>query len=474
MFNLSQRLIAGCILLAALSIGMSVWAARMFAKANPAFLPHATAVAIFVTIASILVAGLTIAAVLHPLKKIAREAHRIGQGDWLQRVDWNGQDSLGRIVAEFNRLALHLRDLRESEAGRRQMEYQLSDAVLQSIFEPIIVTDAKGHVLKLNQAANEVFGASSEDRDALTNTPGGDKILFAIRDAVQMQRAVAGEGEAAMLPMKIGSLQKSYRLRTTPMRDSEGRLLGAVTTLEDVTELQDIDRFKSRFIAIASSKLRTPLQRLRLSIYTLAQGFGGELLPLQRDLVTGANEEAENLTELMADLVDVAELDSGSRQLRIESIRPFTALENARSRASEEARKRGITIEVHAFHDLSPIRADRRALRSVLDNLMQNALRYTPTGGEIHLSADENKETVQFSVRDTGAGIAADRLPSLFGRFSVNSDSGTGLGLSLVHRLVESMEGQISVESRLGAGTTFRFVLPVAITTESRHPIEVG
>ena len=117
------------------------------------------------------------------------------------------------------------------------MEFQLSDAVLQSIFEPIIVTDAKGHILKLNQAAADVLGEAASDRLALTNTPGGDKILSAIRDAISMQKAVAAEGEAAMLPMRIGKQSRSYRLRTTPMRDSEGRLLGTVTTLEDVTTL---------------------------------------------------------------------------------------------------------------------------------------------------------------------------------------------------------------------------------------------
>ncbi len=110
---------------------------------------------------------------------------------------------------------------------------------------------------------------------ALANTPGGDKILSAIRDAVSMQKAVATEGEASMLPMRIGKQERSYRLRTTPMRDSEGRLLGAVTTLEDVTSLQDTDRFKTQFIAVASRKLRDPLLQLRRGLYALAQGFSG-------------------------------------------------------------------------------------------------------------------------------------------------------------------------------------------------------
>jgi signal transduction histidine kinase len=118
--------------------------------------------------------------------------------------------------------------------------------------------------------------------------------------------------------------------------------------------------------------------------------------------------------------------------------------------------------------------ADRRALRSILDNLLSNAVRYTPADGEILLAAEEIKEFVQFTVRDTGRGIEADRLGSIFDRFNAFSESGTSLGLALVRRLVESLGGQIAVESRLGNGTTFRFTIPVAVATEIRHPVEVG
>ena len=118
--------------------------------------------------------------------------------------------------------------------------------------------------------------------------------------------------------------------------------------------------------------------------------------------------------------------------------------------------------------------ADRRAVRSILDNLVANALRYTPADGEILLAAEELKEFVQFTVRDSGRGIEAERLSTIFDRFNPFSESGTGMGLALVRRLVESLGGQIAVESRLGHGTTFRFTLPVAVAEAIPHPVEVG
>jgi signal transduction histidine kinase len=425
-------------------------------------------------LAAVLVGAGTIYFVLRPIHRVARDAKKIAQGNMEHRVEWSSRDDFGLIAVELNRLAVRLRELRDSEAGRRQMEFQLSDAVLQSIFEPIIVTDGKGHVLKVNQAASELLGEGATDRMALNNTPGGEKILNAIRNAVSMQKAVAAEDEASMLPMRIGNQERSYRLRTTPMRDSEGRLLGTVTTLEDVTSLQDTDRFKTQFITVASRKLRDPLLQLRRSLYALSQGFGGELRGLQTELVVQASNESEKLDDIMGDLIEVAELDTGKRELKPERLHPLQALGEARDRCCDEAARKHIRVEMRAYADLSLVNADRRALRSILDNLLSNALRYTPAEGEILLAAEEVKEFVQFTVRDSGRGIEAERLSTIFDRFNPFSESGSGLGLALVRRLVESLGGQIAVESRLGHGTTFRFTIPVAAVESIRHPVEVG
>ncbi len=414
--------------------------------------------------------------VIVPLRHTARVARRIGQGDLHQRVEWRSKDDLGAIATELNRLAIRLRDLRETESGRRQLEFQLSDAVVRSIFEPVIVTDGKGQVLKLNQAATELLGSTSRDRMVLASTPGGDRILNAIRSAVSMQRASSGEeGEAALLPMRIGKAEHNYRLRTTPMRDNEGKLLGAVTLLEDVTEIAEVDRFKSRFLSVASQKLREPLRRLRLSLYALTQQHAGELRPLQMELSQSAAQEADHLDDLMLDLIEVAELETGRRQIKKEKVRPIDALRDAVAQVRDAAREKNIDVELIAFEDVAWIQADRRALRSILDNLLANAVRYTPEGGHIRVGATEQTDRVQFFVHDNGRGIEAERLPTIFGRFTGDPDSGTsGLGLALVRRLVESQGGEVSVESRLGSGTTFRFTLPIAVAEPDRHPVEAG
>jgi signal transduction histidine kinase/HAMP domain-containing protein len=468
MLNLNQRLILGCTIIAGLMAGLVLATHKALAATGQLRL------AILLLAAVVVVAVGTVFIVLRPIRLLARDARRIAQGNLEHRVEWRSHDNFGVIAGELNRLAVRLRELRDSDAGRRQMEFQLSDAVLQSIFEPIIVTDGKGHVLKVNQAASELLGEAATDRMALVNTPGGDKILSAIRDAVSMQKAVAAEDEASMLPMRIGKKERSFRLRTTPMRDSDGRLLGTVTTLEDVTSLQDTDRFKTQFISVASRKLRDPLLLLRRGLYALGQGFAGELQPLQAELVSAASNESEKLDDLMGDLIEVAELDAGRREFTLERISPLHALNEVRARFCDDAVQKHIRVEVTAYADLSYVQADRRAIRSILDNLLSNAIRYTPSDGEILLAAEEIKDFVQFTVRDSGRGIEADRLGTVFDRFNTYSEQSSGLGLALVRRLVESLGGQIAVESRLDHGTTFRFTLPVAAVSENRYPVEEG
>lgn len=416
--------------------------------------------------------------VLRPLRLAARTARRMGQGDLQQRIDWPRSDELGTLATEFNRMAIRLRDLRDTESGRRAMEQQLSDAVVQSIFEPVIVTDGRGQLLKLNGAARDLLGEKAGDRMALNQTPGGTQILSAIETAITMQRGVvgdgAGESEAAMAPIRIGPQGRNFRLRTTPMRDSEGHVLGAVTVLEDVTELQALDVFKTQFLAVASKKLRDPLEKLRVAIHALARGYAGELKPLQADVIEGAQGEAEALDDLMADLFAVAELDSGRRTLKLERLRPIDLLREAQAHMRAATLERGLSVELECYADLQRVEGDRRALRSIFENLLSNAIRNTPSGGYIRLSATESKNAVQFRVADTGKGIEPERLAMIFGRFNSGSDEGRGLGLALVRRLVESQGGQISVESRVGTGTTFTFTLPVARLMDTRHTVEVG
>jgi two-component system, NtrC family, sensor histidine kinase KinB len=405
--------------------------------------------------------------VVDPISSLTDKAKRIGEGDFEQFIDIQSQDEIGALAAEFNRMTARLRDLRKSDYWRLLLEQKKSDAVINSIYEPVIVTDARGRVLKVNAAAQRLFesfrkGSKADGDITLSGFSAGERIIRAVEDAVRMQQPVASEDEAALVPIKVGGAERSYRLRTTLMRDEDGRLIGAVTVLEDITDIREVDRLKTEFISVASGKLGEPLHSLQLALHALVEGYMGEFTEQQMDMLISARQAAEQLEDMMSDLLELAEIESGARNISTERLRPIDIARSAIERFQSDAESKRIRLESSVWPDLPWVIADRRAMKSIFDNLLSNAIRHTPRDGTVKIEATERGGRIYFCVRDTGEGIPEEYLPNLFGRFvkiEGRPGGGTGLGLALVKRLVEAQGGQISVESRVGEGATFAFML---------------
>ena len=236
--------------------------------------------------------------VADPISVLTDKARRIGEGDLDQHIEISSRDELGALAEEFNRMTARLRDVRRSDYGRLLVERKKSDAVIDSIYEPVIVTDARGHIAKINAAARQLFGNGSEAAGgmSLSGVTGGERILDAISSAVTMQRPVVVEGKAALVPIKIGGAERSFRVRATPMRDGEGRMIGAVTVLEDITAMTELDKLKTEFISVASGKLREPLHSLQLALHAVIEGYTGELNDQQADRFAARGKTQRGLT----------------------------------------------------------------------------------------------------------------------------------------------------------------------------------
>ncbi len=415
--------------------------------------------------------------IVKPLATLSDKARLIGEGDFRQHIAITSNDEIGVLAAEFNRMAVRLRDLHQSEQWQILLERKKSDAVIDSLYEPVIVTDAQGHITKVNKSARELFRNSLNDESgdldiSLSGLSAGESILRAVRDVVTMQKAVAAEGDAALVPIKLGDTERSYRLRATPVRDADGRMLGAVTLLEDITALREVDRLKTEFISIASNKLRDPLRSLELALHAVIEKYTGELSEAQMEMLSEARRNAEQLNEIISDLLELAEIESGTRQMATERLRPADIARAAVERFQPLADAKHIKLINNVWADVAWVIADRQAMRRIFDNLLSNAVRHTGRDGEVRIEAEERVDRVVFRVSDTGEGVAAEQLPNLFNRFvqvSGQTSGGTGMGLAIVKRLVEGQGGQISVESRLGEGTTFLFTLPIGGYSSARR-----
>jgi len=331
------------------------------------------------------------------------------------------------------------------------------------------VTDAQGCVIKLNPAAEVIFGPEARHvGKPVAEMACDSRIATAVAEALRSQRPVAGEGAAAVLPLAIKGTERSFHLRTTPMRDEEGRLLGAVTLLGDITRWREVDRLKSEFIATASHELRTPLTSVQMGIHLLLEQAAGALTDMQRDILTTCREDCARLDKLMRDLLDLSRIEAGQNAPYLVPIRATTLVNTAVAavRAQVESHECTLTVDVPSV--LPTVRADRLHIERVIANLVSNAVRHTRRGGEITMTATARDGHVAISVADTGSGIPADYLPRIFDKFVQVPNApagGAGLGLAIAKHIVEAHGGQISVRSEMEHGTTFTFTLPSITTT---------
>jgi PAS domain S-box-containing protein len=419
---------------------------------------------------SLVAAGLTLAfflsnRIVQPLRELSKTTARIAGGDLGAKVNIISHDEIGLLGAEYNRMGERIRQLRRSDMGKLVVAQQTTEAAIDSLYDPVLVTNAAGCVTKLNHAAEEIFGTEAENTGKHIGEVARDsRIASAVAEALSSQRAVADEDSASILPLHVDGSQRAFRLRTTPMRDNENHLLGAVTLLEDITHLREIDRLKSEFIATASHELRTPLTSIQMGVHLLLENAVGELTLKQQEVLAACRQDCERLEKLMRDLLDLSKIEAGESRPQLVPIRTRDLMDVAEA-LRPQVETKGIQLKIDASPDLPSVLADRAQIERVINNLVTNAVRHTKRGGEIRVGSIRMGDHIAFSVCDTGSGIPPVYLPHVFDKFVQVPDApngGAGLGLAISKSIIEAHDGQISVQSKEGRGTTFTFTLPVA------------
>jgi len=413
---------------------------------------------------SLALAFLLAQTIVGPLRRLTESTARIAGGDLNARVTVDSSDEVGMLAAEYNRMAENLRQLRDSDLGKLLVAQQTTEAAIDSLYDPVIVTDADGCVTKLNPAAEEIFGSEKENAGMHVGEVARDvRIAGAVAEALESQRPVAVEEMSSVLPLAVAGSERAFRLRTTPMRDHD-HLLGAVTLLEDITHLREIDRLKSDFIATASHELRTPLTSVQMGVHLLLERAAGELTDKQVEVLSACREDCERLDTLMRDLLDLSRIEAGESKPTLALVKTKDLIEETTEELRPQVESKGLDFKVDAPFTLPPVRVDRSQVERVLTNLVVNAIRYTQNG-EIKISAQPRGNSVAVSVSDTGSGIPQEYLPHLFDKFVQvpgATTGGAGLGLAISRLIVEAHGGQISVQSEQGKGSTFTFTLPIA------------
>ncbi len=409
-------------------------------------------------------------ALVAPLQHLAVAAERIGEGNLDTRIDVRTGDEVETLATAFNSMVDRLRAYRDREAARLQVAEEKSDAVLNSLYEPVIVTGAQGEVIGFNRSAATLLNSAATWMNHPVEVIGIPAVATAVREAIEKRSPMVPEAERGLARIPVDRAERFYRVRTAPVVQQTGTVIGTVTVLEDMTRLRQLDRMKDDFISVASHELRTPLTSMQLAVQLLAEGAGGALSETQDRLVRIAVGDAQRLERLTKDLLDLTRLDAGTAIPAPHPVRACDIVENALEPLRPVAEEKAISLSADVDPGLPPVLGNTEHLSRVVTNLVDNALRHTPPGGRVEVTARAMDHAMEFTVADNGAGIPPEYLPHLFERFVQipgASSGGAGLGLSIARKIVDAHRGTIGVESTVGAGSRFRFTIPLAETPSS-------
>ncbi|HEV2528875.1 MAG TPA: ATP-binding protein [Thermomicrobiales bacterium] len=369
---------------------------------------------------------------------------------------------IAAVRTALNQLTLDVRDvLSAARHARAQLESTLS-----TLSDGVILTDREGLVLRANAAAGRLLDV---DTDSVVGLP----FVFATRDHElgELQRLSMRTGQIARKDgIEIGFERRQIDAVAQPVVDDEDQL--TLVVLRDVTELRRLEQVRREFVANVSHELRTPLASIRAMVETLEAGAIDEP-GIAGDFLARIVTEVERLALLVDELLDLARLESGRVNLRLEPLAPADLIGTGARRLSSQVDRARLTMVIDVPDDLPPVLADRNRIEQVLLNLVHNAIKFTPPGGEIRITARQEGRFLLVEVTDTGVGIAEDELPRLFERFykadRARRSEGTGLGLAIAKHIVAGHGGTIAVRSTLGKGSTFAFSLALARTRRDSH-----
>ncbi len=428
------------------------------ADANQAIRRTVWVTAIAIVLAVLLAIRLNRTAV-EPLAQLAERAETIAAGDFAVR-ETARSDEIGALGTALEEMAGRLEEARRQHRQRLQRLEQMSDAALEHLYDPVLVLDSHARIVHLNRAAESIFGVLPHGTKKPVNEHITDRRLARALEQVTQNRSVeARDDERALIALK----GRTYRLRANPMRGDDGKDLGSVAVLEDVTQMKEVDRLKNEFIGVASHELRTPVASLLLGTQLLKEGALGELTDSQKQVVDMQIVDLERLSKLMQDLLDVTKLESGSVSSRLDPVEVTELVRSPIEGLRTQAESKKIALSDVGTEDAGTVVADRSQIGRVLTNLIANAIRHTPEGGTILIRALPTEDEVTFAVEDTGVGIPPEYLATIFDRFVQvpgATQGGAGLGLSIAQNIVRAHGGRMWAESRLGQGSRFCFTLP--------------
>ncbi len=409
----------------------------------------------FGLLAAILLSFLLSKTITTPIERITEGAKSVAEGNFDQDLGVQSSDEIGELTRSFNYMARRLK----STVGEVQGERDKLSTLFLHMTDGVAAFTTDGRLIHMNPAAESLLGVRMEDN------LGFDE-MFADLD-------MPNSDETAMRSFLTSETTRFGRVLSITLApygalDGEG---GVIAVIHDITEQRRLDDARREFVANVSHELRTPLTNIRSYTETLLDAAGDIPLDTEKQFLGVISSESERMARIVTDLLTLSKLDYGRMELRMTRFSLADMLHNVANAMKLTAEDSGHELAVDTPDGLPQIVGDRERIEQVVVNILSNAVKYTPSGGHIRLSACAVPgNRVRITVEDDGVGIPAADVPRLFERFyrvdkaRSRAAGGTGLGLAIAKEIVEQHEGKIALASEYGKGTTVTITLPTDLS----------
>lgn len=416
------------------------------------------------------------------VSQVLRVVEDIVQGNLDRRINVKSMDEVGALAASFNDVTSIMQLYRIT----LEQEKAKNNAILEAVGDGVFTINKSGKIILFNHSASDLSDFSEKEalgkpyQEVLKFLPADDSSppwrLSEDKENIAqdfISQALLGEKVAAInsdLLMERNGKRFSVVTSATPLKSKDGQVIGCTVVFRDVTQERRVDRMKTEFISLASHQLKTPLSAIRWFAEMLLAGDAGELTKEQRKFVENIDQSNRRMIALVDSLLNISRIESGRIIVDPQPTDLGELVDNIVTDLKPRLLEKKQSLVISTHKGLPKISIDPKLVGNVYMNLLTNAIKYTPSGGEISVFISRKDEMVISQVSDTGFGIPRDEQDKIFQRFyrgtnvvKIETD-GTGLGLYLAKAIVESSGGKIWFRSEIGKGTTFWFSLPVAGT----------
>ncbi|MEO8209569.1 MAG: ATP-binding protein [bacterium] len=443
--------------------------AKLISKETELYMLLAAGISILFVLIIILKAPSTIT---QPILELTKKVQAISEKRYSERIEVKSGNEVGILAESFNKMAEKLSEYEKTNLDKLLIEKKRAEAIVENMRDGILVLDEKNEVILVNHIGSEIFGIPQadligKDIKVIAGKNNLIKNIYENKDNVSDKNS---DNKNNYLRIVFKDKEEFYLKDYTDILNSDAKTIGTIIVLKNVTGFKELDEIKSGFIATVSHELKTPLAAMNMSLRLIQDSRVGELNTEQKKLTSAMKDEVKRLLKMVNELLNLSKIESGGEIYKYQEVSVEELIDAAVTPMLMQFEQNKIKFDLSIEEQLPKLKLDVNKIAWVIINLLNNAVRYTKSGGNISFSVKKENNFIRFSIKDNGVGIKPEYIDKIFQKFvqvnKANLESqykGVGLGLAIAKEFIEAHKGKIWVKSEYGKESEFIFTLPVSI-----------